>query len=113
MDATFGVPFDNADYDQFMFATGDGQLWLITVRDRGGRAHKHATHVHSANEQQARFLSKKDCRAWHAHHYHMWHRLTHAYTCSTNDTRTQSIMCSDCFNPSHKAHHWLSSIVIV
>ena len=29
IDATFGVPFDNVEYDQFMFATGDGQLWLI------------------------------------------------------------------------------------
>eukprot|EP01049_Picozoa_sp_SAG25_P019283 SAG25_NODE_5981_length_599_cov_1.130000_1_plen_78_part_10 len=33
MDASFGIPFNNLQYDQLMFATGDGQQWLIVDRD--------------------------------------------------------------------------------
>ena len=29
---TFGVPFDNLQFDEFLFATGDGQEWLIADR---------------------------------------------------------------------------------
>jgi hypothetical protein len=34
VDETFGVPFANMDFDQFMFATGDAQIWLITEKEQ-------------------------------------------------------------------------------
>ena len=35
---TFSVRFDNIDYDEFLFASGDGKHWLITTKDAvGGR----------------------------------------------------------------------------
>lgn len=33
-DESFGVPFQNMDYDQFLFATGDAQIWLIADREQ-------------------------------------------------------------------------------
>jgi hypothetical protein len=32
-DATFSIAFDTIDFDQFMFATGDGEKWLIATKD--------------------------------------------------------------------------------
>jgi hypothetical protein len=33
---TFSIKFDNIDYDEFLFASGDGKLWLITTPDAVG-----------------------------------------------------------------------------
>ena len=37
---TTGIPFDHIQYDQFMFATGDGQEWLIADKSEVQSVHK-------------------------------------------------------------------------